>query len=196
MLISLSAPQALAGLGTIDDSDILQFTPLSIGTVTSGSFALLLDGSDVGLTTNGEDIDAVSEMPDGSLIISTLGNSNVTQGVSATDMDLLLFNPASLGPTTSGNWSLYFQGSTAGLTKKSEGIRGAVLTANNALYLTTQGAFRVNDISGNASDIFLCHLTGTGANKTCSPASILEWRGALHGLGSKAIDGLSISRTD
>ena len=70
-------PQSLAGLGTVDDSDILRFTPSALGDNTAGSFALHFDGSDVGLTTNGEDIGAVEETADGNLLISTTGRPDI-----------------------------------------------------------------------------------------------------------------------
>lgn len=53
---------------TIDDSDLMEFTPVS-----TGSFAFLLDGSDIGLSTNGEDIDGVCWLDDGTILFSTQG---------------------------------------------------------------------------------------------------------------------------
>ncbi len=50
-------------------------------------------------------------LPDGRLLISTLGNVSVT-GASGADEDLLVFTPAALGSTTSGTWAMYFDGST------------------------------------------------------------------------------------
>ena len=42
------------------DEDVLAFTPTSLGDVTSGSWAMYFDGSDVGLAeTSGEDVDAL-----------------------------------------------------------------------------------------------------------------------------------------
>ena len=44
---------------------------------TGGTFTFYLDGSDVGLEANGEDIDGLFEYPDGSLAISTTGSIEV-----------------------------------------------------------------------------------------------------------------------
>jgi hypothetical protein len=58
LLLSLGSDTSLTGFGAVDDADILRFTPTQLGPTTAGSFAMVLDGSDVGLDTLGEDIDA------------------------------------------------------------------------------------------------------------------------------------------
>ena len=50
-------PLTLRGL-KLDDSDLVLFTPSSLGASTSGAFSLYFDGSDIGLDTTGEDVDA------------------------------------------------------------------------------------------------------------------------------------------
>ncbi|MBL8880873.1 MAG: hypothetical protein JNG88_17300 [Phycisphaerales bacterium] len=62
-----------SGSTTVDDSDIVRFHPTSLGATTAGTFAFYFDGSDVGLTQNDEDIDAIALLPDGRLLISTNG---------------------------------------------------------------------------------------------------------------------------
>jgi pimeloyl-ACP methyl ester carboxylesterase len=59
ILLSLGTDTSIAGFGAVDDADILRFTPTSLGATTAGTFTLLLDGSDVGLDTTSEDIDAI-----------------------------------------------------------------------------------------------------------------------------------------
>ncbi|MEM8716115.1 MAG: hypothetical protein AAGE92_10115, partial [Cyanobacteria bacterium P01_G01_bin.4] len=73
ILFGVKRPTTLAGIGAVDDSDIVRFTPTSTGSNTVGSFEVFFDGSDVGLTTNGEDIDGFGFAPDGRLVVSTLG---------------------------------------------------------------------------------------------------------------------------
>jgi hypothetical protein len=84
ILISLDAAATINGFGTVDDSDIIRFIPIS------GTFEWYFDGSDVGLTTSDEDVDALGFAPDGSLIVSTLGSFSVT-GISGADEDLIAF---------------------------------------------------------------------------------------------------------
>ncbi len=55
-LISMQAAGSAGGV-SFDDSDVLRFTGTG-GPNTSGTLSLYFDGSDVGLTSNGEDVDA------------------------------------------------------------------------------------------------------------------------------------------
>ena len=73
-------------MGKVDDSDIVEFIPTKLGSDTAGSFAWYLRGADVGLTSDGEDIDAISFTADGDLVVSTIGDFN-TPSVSGKDED-------------------------------------------------------------------------------------------------------------
>ncbi|MEZ4715666.1 MAG: hypothetical protein R2851_06205 [Caldilineaceae bacterium] len=44
-----------------------------LGQNTAGRFGLYFEGSDVGLAHDAEDIDALQLLPDGDLVISTIG---------------------------------------------------------------------------------------------------------------------------
>ncbi|HAV76795.1 MAG TPA: hypothetical protein DCX53_05505, partial [Anaerolineae bacterium] len=88
ILLSLDAAATVGSLGTVDDSDVVRFIPTSLGTNTAGSFTMYFDGSDVGLSTNEEDIDSVGFAPDGRLIIGTIDTVSVT-GASGSGEDLL-----------------------------------------------------------------------------------------------------------
>jgi hypothetical protein len=136
------------------DADVLQFTPTSLGATTAGAFAMLFDGSDVGLTTTDEDVDSVGVSTDGRLVISTLGPFGVT-GVSGQDEDLLVFNATAFGTTTSGTWQMYFDGSDVGLsTTTSEDVDAADITASGSILLSTVGSFAVTGVSGTSQDLF------------------------------------------
>ena len=75
-------------MGKVDDSDIVEFIPTKLGSDIAGSFAWYLRGADVGLTSDGEDIDAISFTADGDLVVSTIGDFN-TPSVSGKDEDLI-----------------------------------------------------------------------------------------------------------
>ena len=77
ILISLDKSIAIDGFGPVDEQDIIQFNATSLGEITSGTWSYFLDGSDVELDSPSEDIDAFFLRPDGSLLISTNGNSSV-----------------------------------------------------------------------------------------------------------------------
>ena len=115
ILVSTFGAVAVAGVSG-DDKDLLEFSQTSLGAVTAGVFTLYFDGSDVGLTTSGEDVDAVAVDASGKLYLSTLNNFAVT-GVSGADEDVFVFTPTTLGDVTAGTYSptLYFDGSAFGL---------------------------------------------------------------------------------
>ena len=61
LLISTSGKATVPGV-TAEDEDLLLFTPAvgGLGANTAGTWSLLLDGSDVGLTSDNEDLDAIA----------------------------------------------------------------------------------------------------------------------------------------
>lgn len=190
-LLSLDASFSVSGLGTVADADIIRFVPTSTGSNTAGSFEWFFDGSDVGLTTTDEDIDALDYTADGKLIISTLGSFSVT-GASGTDEDLLIFTPSALGATTTGTWAFHFDGSDVGLsTTASEDINGAwQLPGSNVLYLSTLGSFSVTGVSGDAADIFICTPGSLGSSTTCTFS--LYWDGSANGFAGEVLDAFEV----
>ena len=89
ILMSFSAASSVPGIPvTVDDSDIVKFVSRSPGETTAGYFEMYLDGSDVGLSRSAEDIDAIELLPDGRLLISTVGGFGVS-GLYGRDEDVL-----------------------------------------------------------------------------------------------------------
>jgi hypothetical protein len=190
LLMSFDTDFTLTGFGAVDDSDIVRFTPTSTGSTTAGTWSWYFDGSDVGLTTSDEDVDALDVLPDGRVLISVLGNVSVT-GVSGTDEDLLAFTPTALGSTTSGTWAMYFDGSDVGLsTTANEDVNGVWVDAAGKIYLTTLGSFSVTGVSGDGSDIFVCTPGSLGSTTTCTWA--MYWDGSVNGFAGEDTDSLSI----
>jgi hypothetical protein len=195
ILLSFGDPITLTGFGPVDDSDIVRFVPTSLGNATAGSWQWYFDGSDVGLTTDNEDIDAIGFAPDGRLLISTFGAFGVS-GASGEGEDLIAFTPAQLGQSTSGAWAMYFDGSDVGLSSAStEDVWGVwVDGASGAIYLKTQGAFAVSGASGDGADVFVCAPITLGATTACAFGPGLYWDGSAHGFGGEVIDDFSIER--
>ncbi|RMG94696.1 MAG: hypothetical protein D6706_13420 [Chloroflexi bacterium] len=189
LLISVNRDATIGGLA-VDDADIIRFIPTSLGSSTSGTFEMYFDGSDVGLDSGSEDVDAVVVMGDGSLLISTVG-SNSVPGVSGRDEDLLQFVPTSLGANTAGTWSMYFDGSDVGLRDRREDVWGAWMDANGDLYLTTQDVFTVSGVSGDGADIFVC--SGTFGSSTSCTFSMF-WDGSANGFAGEVMDAFYIQR--
>ncbi|MGH9260761.1 MAG: hypothetical protein ACRD08_12845, partial [Acidimicrobiales bacterium] len=115
LLVSTTGSFSVTGASGADE-DLIEFMPASLGAVTAGSWSLYFDGSDVGLTSSDEDVDAVAIDASGRIFLSTTGAFAVT-GRSGADEDVFLFTPTSLGGTTSGSFSaaLLFDGSLFGL---------------------------------------------------------------------------------
>jgi C1A family cysteine protease len=190
MLMSFDTDFSLSGFGSVDDADILKFVPTSTGSTTAGSWSWYFDGSDVGLTTSDEDIDAFSLLADGRLLVSTVGNVSVT-GASGVDEDLLAFTPTALGSTTSGTWALYFDGSDVGLSNTSnEDVNGAWVDVAGKIYLTTLGNFSVTGVSGDGSDVFTCTPGSLGNTTTCTWS--MYWDGSVNGFSGEDTDSIDI----
>lgn len=197
LLLSFNNPITVNGTVNgiaADDSDVLRFTPTSLGTNTAGSFSMYIDGSDVGLTTNGEDIDSLTVVSQAgssvTLLLGTTGTFNVP-GVAGNDEDLAQLTVSQTGDATVGSWSPFFDGSDVGLADSaSEDLLGAS-RFNGDLYLTTLGAFAVNGVSGDGADLLRCGSLVSGAATSCNYTLFLD--GATIGLGGEVIDALLVS---
>jgi hypothetical protein len=190
--LSFAANQPIAGLGTVAPHDVVKFTPTQLGGTTAGTFELYFDGSDVGLTTTGEKIDALGMDGNGRLLISLTGGGSVPKTGGGTqktaDEDILLFNHTATGPNTAGTWQLFFDGSAAISGLASEDINGLSLDpATGDLYVTLVGGYNVGGVSGNANDILKLSPSG-GGNYT----AIMVWNGEAVSYGF-AIDAIEMA---
>ncbi len=192
LLLSFDAPGAVPGVaGTTDDSDIVLFTATSLGSVTAGTFSMYFDGSDVGLTVAGEDLDAVELLPNGRILVSTINTATVT-GVTADDEDLIEFIPTQLGSVTSGTFSLYFDGTDVGLTASGEDVDAAAVDATGKIYLSTFNNFSVTSVSGADEDVFVFTPTTLGSSTTGTYSSTLYFDGSVHGLGANDVFAIDL----
>ena len=153
--VPLNIPGLIGGPGgatLVDDSDIVMFTPTTLGANTTGTFTFYFDGSDVGLAADNEDVDSIAIAPDGRLILSTLA-AVIAPGVNGAAHDLFVFNATSLGGVTAGTFEMYVKGSSVGLSVSTENIVGSTVLANGDLLLTTSGAFAVTGLTGTNKDV-------------------------------------------
>lgn len=173
--LSFTEPLNVPGLvggpsGTlVDDSDIVQFVPSSLGANTAGSFVFYFDGSDMGLTTDSEDIDAIAFNGSGTLIISTTGNFNVP-GLNGGGQDLMFFF-GNTGANTTGQLYMYVDGSDVGLTTTDENLTGAAILPSGNFLLSTFGNFSVPGASGANEDV-LSFTPGNLGNQTSGTYSL------------------------
>ena len=196
IVLRFTGPFSVPGLvggpsGTsVDDSDLVTFTPSLLGPNTSGVFTFLFDGADVGLTANGEDVDGVSRDGAGNLMISTVGSMSGT-GASGRDEDVFRFTSSSLGATTAGSFALRFDGSDMGLANGgAEDVDAIHVDGSSSMYLSTVGACSASGLSGGDEDVSL--FTGTFGGATSGSLS-LWFDGSAAGLpGNWDVAGLCI----
>ena len=211
LLVSTTSRATVPGL-TAEDEDLLLFTPTSgphgsgLGRRTIGTWSLLFDGSDVGLTGDSEDIDGVALLADGRLVISSLGDASAG-GISARGEDLLVFTPVEngLGPTTIGTWSKFFDGSDAGLGSSTEKIDAVDVQPGEIadavwLHLSTNGSLAAAGIAAQDEDaatfdlaggLFTAGLRLRGGEISLPAASDID---ALH-LGPSSLDITDLTYT-
>jgi len=191
ILMSFTSSSSLIGsLGSVDDSDIVRFEPTSTGDNTAGTFTWYLDGSDVGLSSSGEDIDALERLNDGTLLISTTGSISVT-GASGSDEDLMAFSPSQLGTTTAGSWTTLFDGSDVGLSNsRGEDVDATAVGSDGRYYFSTVGDFVVSGASGADEDVFAFDVATTGSSTSGSFAMFVD--GSTISLGSEDINAIDL----
>ncbi|MAI31796.1 MAG: hypothetical protein CMM07_09010, partial [Rhodopirellula sp.] len=187
ILMSYSVAGTITGgLLSFDDSDILRFSP------STQAWDLYFDGSDVGLSSNGEDVDAIGFAPDGRLVISTSGSSSVN-GVSSRDEDMIVFNQTSLGVNTAGSFEMYFDGSDVGLsTSSGEDVDAVSITSDGTIYMSTVGNFSVTGTSGADEDVFVFEPAVLGASTSGTFRPGLYFDGSAYGFGND-VGGLQVA---
>jgi len=151
---------------------------------------MYLNGIDVGLDANSENIDALTLLPDGRVLVSTTGNPSVP-GVTGNDEDVLAFTPATLGDATSGTWALYFDGSDVGLADSSNEDIDALDVVGGNIYLSTLGDFSVPGVSGADEDVFICVPTSLGDVTGCNYSPALYFDGSTWGLAANDVDAFN-----
>ena len=164
ILMALGTAQNVPGLGKVMPQDIIRFVPTSLGSNTAGAFQWFLDGSDVGLTTTGEKIDAISyqrnvQYP---LRISITGAGSVPRvsggALAVADEDIITFVQTQWGANTAGAWRMNLDGST---------VPGLAVEDINALsrvpmypertspeLMVLFDSFRISGVSGGPKDVF------------------------------------------
>ena len=174
----------------VDDSDLVLFTPTSTGSNSSGTWSFYFDGSDVSLTTNGEDIDGVCILDDGTFLFSSVGTAK-GGGPNSHDENVALFTPTSLGANSGGSWELFFDGSDVGLNSNGgEDLNGISLDFDGTLLFSTTGTYSGAGSSGNDEDV--SRFTGTFGAATSGSAQLILDLSALGIDTSEDVDALSI----
>lgn len=153
-----------------------------------GSFTLMFDGSDVGLSSFR--IDAFARLDADSLLLSVSSDGTLPTFGAVDDSDVLRFDATSLGSTTSGTFSMYFDGSDVGLTTSSHDV-DAVELLSGQLLISTAGSVNLPGVSsGRDEDLLLFSPSSLGT--VTSGSYSLYFDGSDVGLGATDVDGAAI----
>lgn len=174
-VLSFTEPGELPGLGRVDDSDLVLFTAEKLGNTTRGSFGPYFDGSGLGLSRPGEDIDAAEvvqnldadtgEITSVDLYFSTTGSLTTVDGTSARDEDIVVCRGMSPGPDSPCTTiRVAFNGSAVGLSDTGEdvdafsfdGVGPGLDDEKFASYYSTTSDFAVLGAMGGGSDALEC----------------------------------------
>ena len=177
--LSSSSNGTVSGL-SYKDEDILSYTG-------SSGWSMLFDGSDVGVGNT--DVDAFHLMADGSILMSFDKPINLSTLGLVADADIVKFTPTQLGNTTSGSFSLYFDGSDVELTTANEDIDAIALDAGGNLVLSTLGSFSVLGLSGADEDLFRFVATSLGSNTSGSWSLLFDGSDVALTAGAEDLDG-------
>ncbi len=152
LYLSLANDQTIAGVASADE-DVLRFD--------GSSWSLFFDGSDVGLS--GTDVTDFAMIDSDSLLMS-FSNSVTLNGVSAAAQDVVRFDATSLGGTTAGTFSMYFDGSDVSLTSSTESLDAISLLADGRILISTTGNVSVTGVTGSDEDILSFTPTSLGSS--------------------------------
>ena len=102
LYVSFLATTTLPGVGAVASQDVVK--------LDAGTWSMFFDGSDVGLTTAAENVDAFEILSGTAVAVSTTGNPDVPGITGEADEDLLQCTGTSFGNDTVCAWSFYFDG--------------------------------------------------------------------------------------
>ncbi len=155
------------------DEDILAFD------TAAQAWSLYFDGSDVGLSGSGADVDAFHLNSDGSILLSLNQTVTLPNVGSVATNDIVRFVPTSTGSNTAGTYELYFDGSDVDLTVASENIDAIGFAPDGRLVISTTGDVIVpGGTSGGgarkAEDLLAFTATSLGASTSGTWATYFD----------------------
>jgi uncharacterized protein YjiK len=182
-LASFTSSQTIGGVASADE-DILRFD--------GSAWSLFFDGSDVGVGS--PDLFAFSLM-DADTILMSFGSNITVNGIAATPQDVLRFDATSLGSTTAGTFSLYFDGSDVGFDTTSENIDAVTWLPDGRLLFSVTGSPSVPGLNTGRDEDVLA-FTPTSIGSVTGGTWSMYFDGSDVGLGESSnedIDALDVT---
>jgi PKD repeat protein len=191
ILMSFSKPNTFGSV-TIDDHDIAEFTVTTLGANTAGSFSLFFNGDAADLTAPYEDIDAMHLLPDGRLIISTLGSPDVPGVSNPKDEDFLAFRPTTAGDFTSGGtWEMYFDSSDLGFSGSAD-MNAVSFATNGDIYLSPENTVFAGSLTVYDEDVMICTPISLGEITECNFSTTLYFDGSIWTIDGNDLDSIHL----
>lgn len=184
------APAAVINLSSSSNGTVsgLSYKDEDIVSYSGGSgWTLLFDGSDVGV--GNADVDAFHLMADGNILMSFDKPINLSTLGQVADADIVKFTPTQLGNTTTGSFSLYFDGSDVELTTANEDIDAITLDGGGNLVISTLGSFSVPGVSGADEDLIRFAATTLGTNTSGSWSLLFDGSDVALTAGAEDLNG-------
>jgi len=174
--------------------DLLKFTPTATGSDTTGSWSLFFDGAAHGLDVAGEDIEALSILDDGSILISTPGQVRVP-GQFGQTQDILRYLPAT------DTWVFYFNGDDVELTGSGESVDALFVETDSGgpaptLHLSTADILDTTGITSAVEDITPFNSYQLGITTIGNHGPIPTLDGSAFGLTDANIQAMHLDRTE
>ena len=144
-----SSSSGTVGSVSFKDEDVLTLD------VSTGTWAMFLDGSDVGLDAGGQEIDALFLESDGSMLLSLGADGTIPDVGSVDDHDIVRFVPTSTGDDTAGTFEMYFNGEDFDLSASGEDIDAIGFDPGGRLVVSTRSSFSVGGVSGRDEDLIV-----------------------------------------
>ena len=172
---------------TAQDTDILYFD----GT----NWSMYFDASDVGILTSGQSMNSFHIVDADTILISF--TDPITLGTQAVEpVDIVQFDATSLGDTTAGTFSMYFDGSDVGLEDAiNEEIDALDVLPDGRLLISTLANSTLPGLNGADEDLLAFTPTALGENTSGTWAMYFDGSKAGVGLGNSAedIDALDVA---
>lgn len=118
LIMSIAGDGDVPGVGPFTDHDLVRFEPIELSNGTDGTWSMWLDGSDVGLSTADEDVNAVTTDPAGDIYLSTLGSFSVP-GLTGSNSDVFTCGSPTTGGSSACTFAEYW-------TSAGDGFSGTV----------------------------------------------------------------------
>ena len=156
-------------------------------------FRRFFDGSDVGVRRL--PIDALAVVSENEILIS-FATAAAVPGIAGTvqPSDLVKFTATQLGPTTAGEFELYFDGSDVGLNTAAENVDGVELTEDGRLVFSTTGNLDAPNVDRAGEDLLLFTPTSLGPNTAGTWEPYFD--GSDVGLAGASVDAVALDDAD